>query len=154
MSLVTCVRRIGAAPEGLPPYLREWWAERVAVGKGPEAGLLREPTWAGAINREDAHSAARRPSVRKMTHFGQIRMVRTVAARTECAPYPRNRLGNTPAAVSGYGSVRQRTAMVEIARSLWKAFVAPRFSIRLFQSIEICFGFRFSDFRLRRPVGP
>ena len=36
-------------PEGLPPYPREW-ARRVAVGEGPEAGLLGEPTWAGAIN--------------------------------------------------------------------------------------------------------
>jgi hypothetical protein len=37
--------------EGLPPYPRER-AGRVAVGEGPEAGLLGEPTWAGAINRD------------------------------------------------------------------------------------------------------
>ena len=36
--------------EGLPPYQREWGG-RVAVGEGPEAGPLGEPTWAGAINR-------------------------------------------------------------------------------------------------------
>jgi hypothetical protein len=36
--------------EGLPPYQREW-AGRVAVGEGPEAGLLGKPSWAGAINR-------------------------------------------------------------------------------------------------------
>jgi hypothetical protein len=40
--------------EGLPPYLREW-AGRVAVGEGPEAGLLGEPTWAGAINRDSGN---------------------------------------------------------------------------------------------------
>ena len=40
--------------EGLPPYLREW-AGRVAVGEGPEAGYLGEPTWAGAINRDSGN---------------------------------------------------------------------------------------------------
>jgi hypothetical protein len=37
-------------PEGLPAYPREW-AGRLAVGEGPEAGLLRAPTRAGAIDR-------------------------------------------------------------------------------------------------------
>jgi hypothetical protein len=40
----------GGTTGGLAPYPREW-AGRVAVGEGPEAGLLGEPTWAGAINR-------------------------------------------------------------------------------------------------------
>ena len=38
-------------PGGLPPYLREW-VGRVAVGAGPEAGLLGEPSWAGGVNRD------------------------------------------------------------------------------------------------------
>ena len=40
--------------EGLPHYPRER-AGRVAVGEGPEAGLLGEPTWAGAINRDSGN---------------------------------------------------------------------------------------------------
>ena len=39
---------------GLPPYPREC-AGRVAVGEGPEAGLVVEPTWAGAINRDSGN---------------------------------------------------------------------------------------------------
>ena len=39
---------------GLPPYPRKW-AGRVAVGEGPEAGLLGEPTWAGAIIRNSGN---------------------------------------------------------------------------------------------------
>src|SRR5664279_4331228 len=37
--------------EGLPPDQREW-AGRLAVGEAPEAGLLGEPSWAGAIHRD------------------------------------------------------------------------------------------------------
>ena len=40
--------------EGVPPYPRER-AGRMAVGEGPEAGLLGEPTWAGAINRDSGN---------------------------------------------------------------------------------------------------
>ena len=39
---------------GLPPYPREW-AGRLAVGEGPEAGLLGKPTWAGALNRDSGN---------------------------------------------------------------------------------------------------
>jgi hypothetical protein len=49
------LRRVsGGAPAGLPPYPQEW-AGRVAIGEGPEAGLLGEPTWAGAINRDSGN---------------------------------------------------------------------------------------------------
>jgi hypothetical protein len=37
--------------EWLPSYKREW-VGRVVVAEEPEAGLLGEPTWAGAINRD------------------------------------------------------------------------------------------------------
>jgi hypothetical protein len=39
---------------GLSPYPLEW-AVRLAVGEGPEAGRLGEPTWAGAINRDSGN---------------------------------------------------------------------------------------------------
>jgi hypothetical protein len=38
----------------LPPYQQEW-SGRVKVGEGPEAGLVGEPTWAGAINRDSGN---------------------------------------------------------------------------------------------------
>ena len=40
--------------EGLPPYQREW-AGKVAVGEGPEASLLGEPTWAEGVNRDSGN---------------------------------------------------------------------------------------------------
>ena len=40
--------------EGRPPDPPEWTG-RVAVGEGPEAGYLGEPTWAGAINRDSGN---------------------------------------------------------------------------------------------------
>ena len=47
-------RGYGEATARLPPDPQEW-AGRVAVGEGPEAGLLGELTWAGAINRDSGN---------------------------------------------------------------------------------------------------
>ena len=54
--------------EGLPPDPREG-AGRVAVGEGPAAGLLGEPTRAGAINRgvSSAQPAANQSAARLVT---------------------------------------------------------------------------------------
>jgi hypothetical protein len=58
--------------EGLLPYRRQW-AGRVAAGEGPEAGLLGEPTWAGAISRDSG--SRQRSKAEAQSDFGPVPVV-------------------------------------------------------------------------------